>query len=722
MKNLYLFLRASLFIAGLLGAVAIAQPGLTHAPGQLIVKIQDHIPVKLNPQQLSLNNPNIDAFVKGFQVTGIEPLIKGIPQVPTVNAPDASRLLLLYFPEGTEVASLIDPFMGTGWFEFVELNAIGHGGGVQQTTPDDQFYSNQWYFENDGSYNGIATVDADVDMERAWDYAQGDNTIVACILDSGFKLDHPEVAGRIWTNGGDNNANGNDDDGNGYVDDFQGWDFVNGDNDPTDDHGHGTNVAGILGATGNNQIGYAGVDWNCKLMFGKILNDQNSGFYSWWISAIYYAVDNGADVINMSVGGSSYSQGMENAIDYAHDNGVVVVACMMNFNNSIPYYPATYANTIAVGATDTDDERVQPFFWNANSGSNYGPHIDLCAPGNFINGLAYNSNTNYNSYWGGTSQATPIVAGVASLLKGLDPTLSPDSIRTILRATAQDQVGKSSEDVAGFDNYHGAGRLNAYAAVSWVANSTKVEICSGDSYEGYTASGVYVDYLPNDSVRILDLTVTPQIQTFFEETICEGDNVEGFDTTGIYINIFTASGGCDSVRTLTLTVLDGLDAANAVVDDISSPGSGAINPNVSGGEPPYTYVWSNGANTPTLTSIADTGTYLLTVTDAVGCSKTFSFYVGATQTHIESLESQVSLFPNPAAAGAKLIVEMPSSTPSMDVFYLVDPLGRRTELEGEGRANGEWGLSISSRLTAGIYVVMARSGATTYSLGKLRIE
>jgi thermitase len=200
-------------------------------------------------------------------------------------------------------------------------------------------------------------------------------------------------------------------------------------------------------------------------MICKIIDQNGSGFYTWWTDAIYYAVDNGANVINMSVGGSGFSSTMQAAINYAYNNGVTVVACMMNEDNNVTYYPAGYQNTIAVGSTNANDERSSPFFWSGSSGSNYGSHIDVVAPGNFIYGLDYQSNTDYNSYWGGTSQATPLVTGLASLLLAQDPNRLPYDIRTIIRNTAEDQVGNMSEDIFGFDNYYGYGRINAHQAL-----------------------------------------------------------------------------------------------------------------------------------------------------------------------------------------------------------------------------------------------------------------
>ena len=402
---------------------------------------------------------------------------------------------LIRYSKNQNLDLLVDTYMQTGLFDYAEPNYIGKGGGESsklETFPNDPLFSRQYGLYNDGSFSLMpALEDADTDMELAWDIEKGDSSIIVAVLDGGIRFSHPEFNGRIWKNS-EEVVNGIDDDENGYVDDIRGWDMINQDNDPTDDYGHGTNVAGIIAANPNNGIGYAGVDWRCKIMVGKILDNNNSGSYDGFAEGVYYAVDNGADIINMSVGGSFDSQLMRESIKYAYDNGVLVVACMMNENNDVTYYPAGYKTTIAVGATNPNDQRTSPFFWGG--GSNYGEHIDVVAPGNYIYGLSNTSDNNYGSYWGGTSQATPLVAGICALLLAQDPNRSPFEIREILRNSSEDQVGKSFEDTPGFDIFHGYGRVNAYKALLY--SITSVENKVGDKG---------ISLFPNPTSSILNI-------------------------------------------------------------------------------------------------------------------------------------------------------------------------------------------------------------------------
>ncbi|MCO6500376.1 MAG: S8 family serine peptidase [Vicingus serpentipes] len=465
-----------------------------------------------------------------------------VKKIKEIGNQKLTSTYVIEFKGDYDISKLIEDYMNTGLFEYVEPNYIGYAtgkkGSNKSTLPNDTYFSRQYALLNDGSFSlSTAIVDADIDMDLAWDIEQGDTSIIVAVLDGGAKLDHPEFSGRIWTNTNEI-ADGSDSDGNGYVDDTKGWDFAYDDNNPVDDWGHGTNVAGIIGANGNNNIGYAGIDWNCKLMICKVIDQNGSGLYSWWSSAIYYAVDNGADVINMSLAGTSYSTTLKNAVDYAYNNGVVVVASMGNANNSTVQYPAGYTNAIAIGSTNARDWRSSPFFWGG--GSSYGSHIDVVAPGSYIYGLDYQSNTNYNTYWGGTSQAAPMVSGVSALLLAKYPAMTPDDIRNTLRGTAEDQVGKFNEDVAGFDDYMGYGRINAYQALQQpiIANIEKRNLNDLDFFIYPNPTVSYLNVLSikkNQSVRVINVQGTV---VFEEKVVNEVDSIKidvNSYSRGIYI-------------------------------------------------------------------------------------------------------------------------------------------------------------------------------------------
>lgn len=456
----------------LAGAQSSLAQSATPAP-RLLLRINDQVAAQQRQAGQPVEQfPAFEQLNRAHQVLQVQALNPGQAEA----AAGAPAVYMVELPAGTDARKALREYQQTNLFRYVELDGEGSGGGTTGITPNDPQYAiRQWSLSNTGSFPlSPARVGADIRMQDAWAISTGDSSITVATIDSGGKLSHPEFSRRIWRNRQEIPANGIDDDNNGYVDDVQGWNFVSNTNDPTDDYGHGTNVMGIIGATGNNGVGFAGVNWGCKLMVCKGINAQNSGFYSWWTSAIYYATNNGARVINMSLGGTSTSQTMQDAVTYAVQHGVVVVACMMNTNSSVPYYPAALTGVIAVGSTNPNDTRSSPFFWSASSGSNYGSHISLVAPGNYIYGLHYLFDTNYGSYWGGTSQATPHVAGVASLLLTLRPLLTPAQVKTILQSSADDGVGNPGEDVPGWDQYYGFGRLNAARALTAVVTGTSV--------------------------------------------------------------------------------------------------------------------------------------------------------------------------------------------------------------------------------------------------------
>ncbi len=391
----------------------------------------------------------------------------------TAGSQSGERWIVQFPNAGLTQAGLRKILEETGAFSSVEVDAIGFGHGAAATDPNDPFFARQWGLKNTGVFSfdsKTAKLGADIEAEAAWDLEQGDDSLIIAVLDCGLNVNHPDIAARVWTNADEIPGNGKDDDGNGYVDDVHGWSFSNdagvenqaGTNDVKDDYGHGTNVAGIIGAISGNGVGVAGVIPRARIMPVKVLNKENWGYFTWWAAGLRYAVDNGAKVVNMSMGGPNGQVSvLKDAVDYAVQKGVTVVVSMGNGRTSVPEYPAAYPGVIAVGATDPQDRWVRSFFWDTTKGSNYGPHISVSAPGNYIYGLSPSNVTSYDSYWGGTSQAAPHVAGVCALLFAQDPTRTPAQIKSLIESGAEDLVGDLDLDVAGFDLYFGHGRLNA---------------------------------------------------------------------------------------------------------------------------------------------------------------------------------------------------------------------------------------------------------------------
>lgn len=311
-------------------------------------------------------------------------------------------------------------------------------------------------FPNDPQYNSYAFRYLDrLGVVDAWHITLGDPRITVAVIDTGVDCTHPDLAGHCWVNEDEIPNNGKDDDHNGYVDDRFGWNFVEDRGDPRDVHRHGTHVAGILAATTNNGIGIAGIAGRTTIMPLVVFTPMGVGTYYDLIRAILYAADNGAKVINMSLGATTYSKGEALAVAYAHQKGVVIVAAAGNNNFDRVFYPAAHAQVIGVAATDSEDQIA----WF----SNYGSYISVAAPG-----VSIISTIPGGSYgiMCGTSMATPHVSGLAALILARNPTLSPTEVRTLIETRADDQVGPPDKDVPGWDPFYGFGRIHVGRTVS----------------------------------------------------------------------------------------------------------------------------------------------------------------------------------------------------------------------------------------------------------------
>lgn len=394
----------------------ISPDGREFAPGQLVIKF-----ASAEPAEMSVAAFEAAQAAQTLQASG------GSLLRTSMNDP---RLQLWSVPQGNEddLAAMMKTQPGVVSADF---NSVYRAGLV----PNDPSYSKQW-------------AHTKINSPAAWDVSTGSNTIVIAVIDTGIDLAHPDLVGKL----------------------VQGHDYYWYDTVPDDENGHGTHVSGIAAATSNNATGVAGMSWGAKIMPIKVLGPDGSGYNFDITDGILHAKNNGADIINLSLGGPTYDSNMQDAINQAHTAGLLVVAAMGNSATSTPAYPAAYSNVMAVSATDPGDALAYY--------SNYGSHVDIAAPGGELfvsyelDGIystmptydvylytQYGYSKNYD-YLQGTSQATPYVAGLAALVWSISPGLTNDQVQGVIQTTAVD-LGS-----AGWDNIFGWGRINAGAALA----------------------------------------------------------------------------------------------------------------------------------------------------------------------------------------------------------------------------------------------------------------
>lgn len=357
---------------------------------------------------------------------------------------------------------------------------------VLQADTSDTLFDLQWGLHNTGQRirNIPGNFDADIDAPEAWAITTGDPAIVVAVIDTGVEYTHEDLINNAWINPGEIPGNNTDDDGNGYIDDIYGWDFVGNDNNPMDEEGHGTHVAGTICAEGNNGVGVSGVAWQCKIMVLRFLG-PDGGWTSDAIAALNYAVDKGVRVSNNSWGGGGYSLSLYNAIQNAGNiAGHLFVAAAGNGGldgigddtDIAPHYPSSYdlGNIISVAATDNRD-RLAGF-------SNYGTtSVDIGAPGVDI---ASTMLSEY--YWdSGTSMATPHVTGVAALILGLHPEFTNTQTRDRIFNTSRAIDALNGKTVTG-------GVVNAYEALAAGGECGNGTVDAGEDCDGAAANGTTI--------------------------------------------------------------------------------------------------------------------------------------------------------------------------------------------------------------------------------------
>ncbi len=343
-----------------------------------------------------------------------------------------------------------------------EADGVGFGGGI----PDDPLFSQQWGLHNLGGTGSV--YDTDINAPEFWDICDNVSGIVIAVLDSGLSFSHRDLQGIQWINPNEIARDFLDNDSNGYRDDIHGWDFVNNDNDPTDDHDHGSHVTGIIAANRDNREGVAGVLRGVRILVCKILNENGSGLTSDLIAATAYARRLGVPVMNLSLQSYPYSSTLYAEFTACEADGIVLSICAGNQggNNDItPNYPSSYphSNIIAVGNHDSTDRR-----WAGSlNPSNYGLRsVDLFAPGRDIYAPILG-----NSYgrWTGTSHATPFVSAVCAAIKYANPAWKSADIKNHVLNSVTTRSSYGGISVTG-------GRLNAFKAYSEALNSLATRI------------------------------------------------------------------------------------------------------------------------------------------------------------------------------------------------------------------------------------------------------
>ena len=491
-----------------------SQSSAPYVPGEVIVKYKDGTVAALaaegtGPVALKALGAEVatDFSAEGLDnlqaldITGpisVKEAIAELENSPYVAYAEPNYIISLSLPE-------TDP---AGSDEAGDFSAL--------TFPNDPKFADQWGLSNTGQTGGVSG--ADIKALKGWEIAKGSDTIVVAVLDTGVDYTHPDLAGNIWVNPGEIPNNGIDDDGNGYVDDVYGYDFINNDNDPMDDNGHGTHCAGIIGAIGNNGIGVAGVTWKVKIMPLKFSRADGTGDTAASLNAIAYARRMGADIISCSWGGKAKSQALGDAI--ASTNALFPCAAGNegSDNDKTPHYPSGFdlPQIISVAASDAKDGI--PAF------SNYGAtKVDVAAPGDWIMSTYPTSLGHQYVKMKGTSMATPYVSGLAALLLAKEPSLTPAKLKARIMDTVDKLPGFAGKTVSG-------GRINVYKALGGGGSTPGVIPIPGMSKppRDLNGDGRYEDLNGNGRADYSDVV------TFFKymDWISKNEPVEAFDFSG----------------------------------------------------------------------------------------------------------------------------------------------------------------------------------------------
>ncbi len=444
-------LAATLAVASLAAADAnsVQVPSL---PGLNVSQTAAYVPGEIIITFENLPSPaEVDALAGAYSATTVRTMRHAPHPVndPTGVHPLA-KVRIITVPAGFDVPALAAEIQSRLDVKYANPNWLTE----IAFEPNDPFYV-------DNTQYGPQIIDA----PAAWDITMGDGSLIVAVADTGFNYSHEDLQGMLWVNPGEIPGNGIDDDNNGYIDDVNGWNTYSGNNTIWDGNSHGSHVSGSIGAITNNGIGMAGMA-NVTIMPIKVFSDGGGGSWEAIVESLYYAADNGASTYNISGGGGGGTGDLDDAVDYAYNAGLPVVCAAGNYNSSSNFFPAAYTNAIAISGTDRYDDRY--------GSSNYGSWIDVAAPAVDVYSCENNSSNAYG-YKTGTSMACPHACGLTALCLYVDPSLTPDDIRALLRDNADD-LGSS-----GFDIWFGYGRINAARTLQAIDVGCPEDL-TGDGY------------------------------------------------------------------------------------------------------------------------------------------------------------------------------------------------------------------------------------------------
>lgn len=408
--------------------------------------------IRLDSPKVSL--PDLDNLKSTYGISRIK------RSFPGLNA-TMNRIYKVYFTAHDKVSALITGFENLLYIEYAEKVPLFHS----QYEPNDQ-QPQQYYLGK-------------INASGAWDITKGSKNVVLAVVDNAILLTHNDLRSNLWVNKSENSGmQGIDDDLNGYTDDLHGYDVADNDPDPNppdniDDNSgfvHGTHVAGIAAATTDNDTGIASVGFKVRIMPVKCSPDSSDGnVLTNAYDGVYYAIRNGADVINMSWSGPNMTITGDNLLQTADDMNIVLVGAAGNADSSQKFYPAAYDQVLAVGATNELDKKA--------SFSNYGNWVDLMAPGTNIYSAKAGSNSSYGNL-NGTSMSTPMVSGLAGLVKSKYPNISDEDNKARIIQGCDDIDFANPK----YQGKLGAGRINAGKTLS---AKTGIHIASGNDRQAY---------------------------------------------------------------------------------------------------------------------------------------------------------------------------------------------------------------------------------------------